>query len=658
DVYPVMVIEKQNGNVLVHLGPKLQAYPEELVRQRCGHNGRTEYLIRWHVLSSGNGTGSSTSASLTKSKMENILMWMPADDVYANCPTLLGKRKPKGQQLEKKASHILSPGVTLDEASLLEMKKDVKSLVQRATWQMASSTVPQSSILNTIHVLSAYASIASLMGVFKETGALDLLMKMLCHKEKEIRRSAGKMLRALASHDAGSRAYVLLSLSQQDGIEQHMDFDSRYTLLELFAETTSSEEHGMSFEGIPLPQLPGKLLFSLVKRYLCATSLLDKLNSTTEQGVECDHSVPASATSEGKKRLLCEFDFSMAMAHLISELVQVMGWDRGLNLQHLKAKRPQGIRSIFQPQISTCASIPSATQLPQKEDNTFKQHSAFPSRNSYVEYVKEKLVRGMRVRMLEDYEKVSAGDEGEFLQSNNGTPPLQVYWESLGRTYWVHWHMVEIVDSSRRADQEGQKKVSSLTEKLREGTVYQTVYCNPLGGLYSMPYLTDQINEESGTLTRAEWWELLFFIKKLEPHRQQELLELIQQNHKLSELDEEGLIQLLVSVELAQQVLHFLSEHCQGCTQSDLQSSQVYLKYSFGKGKTEQNCQNVNRIPTNCGGFSETLASKKPKKELLSAEVPSPASTMTEKTDIQLINELLKVEGLSFPDTLDEKAKG
>lgn len=53
----------------------------------------------------------------------------------------------------------------------------------------------------------------------------------------------------------GSRAHVLLSLSQQDGIEQHMDFDSRSTLLELFAETTSSEEHCMAFEGIHLPQV-------------------------------------------------------------------------------------------------------------------------------------------------------------------------------------------------------------------------------------------------------------------------------------------------------------------------------------------------------------------------------------------------------------------
>lgn len=38
-----------------------------------------------------------------------------------------------------------------------------------------------------------------------------------------------------------------------------MDFDSRYTLLELFAETTSSEEHCMSFEGIHLPQVLANL---------------------------------------------------------------------------------------------------------------------------------------------------------------------------------------------------------------------------------------------------------------------------------------------------------------------------------------------------------------------------------------------------------------
>ncbi|KAL8185229.1 UNVERIFIED_CONTAM: hypothetical protein K2H54_043583 [Gekko kuhli] len=636
-----MVSERQNGSVLVHLELKLQAYPEELIRQRRGYNGHTEYLIRWHVLSLEDGTGSSTGASPAESKTENVLMWMSADDAYANCPTLLGTRKRKEQQ-EGKAS--FPPDVPLDEASFLEMKADVRNLVQRATEQMVSTKVSQPSILNTIHVLSAYASIGSLTGVFKESGALDLLMKMLCNEEKQIRHSAGKMLRALASHDAGSRAYVLLSLSQQDGIEEHMDFDSCYTLLELFAETTSSEEHCMSFEGIQLPQIPGKLLFSLVKQYLCVTSLMGKLNFTAEPGGEEVDFVPSPANCRGQKRMQCEFDFSMAMGHLISELVQVMGWDRN---QECEERRPRVAQSIFQPQVlPTYATVQSTTHLPQKEISTFKTRSAFPSCSGYVEYMKEKLVRGMRVRMLEDYEKVCAGDEGEFLQSNNGTPPVQVHWESLAYTYWVHWHMIEIIGASGQADLKAQEKVSSLTKTLREDTasVNPTLYHKPLLRLYSLPYLTDWMSEKFGTLHRAEWWELLFFVKKLEPQEQQEIIQFIQQNQKLSELNEEGLIQLSVSAELAQKVLQLLSQQCLGCTQSDLQRSHVYLKYS----------QNGHKTLGKSGSLSDAMASRTPK------ESPSalPAPSRVEKTDTQLNKELFKLEELSFPETLDEKAKG
>ncbi|NWV84276.1 CUL9 protein, partial [Dasyornis broadbenti] len=250
-----MVNEKHNGNLLVQLGPKLQAYPEELLRQRRGHNGRPEYLVQWSVVSLEERAVGGSSASSAETKAENISMWMSAEEVCASCPALLGQRRPEGPQLKEKAPGPLAADVPLDEASLLEMKADVRSLVQRAGRQMAEAGTPECSVLSTVHVLSAYASIGSLAGAFRETGALDLLMTMLCHKEKQIRRSAGEMLRALASHDAGSRAYVLLSLSQQDGIEQRMDFDSRCTLLELFAEITSSAEQCMSFEGIHLPQV-------------------------------------------------------------------------------------------------------------------------------------------------------------------------------------------------------------------------------------------------------------------------------------------------------------------------------------------------------------------------------------------------------------------
>uniref|UniRef100_A0A3Q3BVH8 CUL7/CUL9 N-terminal domain-containing protein n=1 Tax=Haplochromis burtoni TaxID=8153 RepID=A0A3Q3BVH8_HAPBU len=180
-----MVGERRNGNLLVQLGPKLQAYPEELIRQRRTHDGQTEYLIRWCLVAIDDG---STSG---KTKPENILMWMSTEDVYANCPTL-GTEFPSD--------------VTFDEVELSDMKEDVKNLVCRARKQMAKKSDFSINIMHTIHVLSAYASIGSLVGVFKETGALNLLMELLCNKETQTRRSAGKMLRALASHDAGKQS--------------------------------------------------------------------------------------------------------------------------------------------------------------------------------------------------------------------------------------------------------------------------------------------------------------------------------------------------------------------------------------------------------------------------------------------------------------------
>ncbi|XP_075352795.1 cullin-9-like isoform X8 [Mycteria americana] len=660
-----MVNERHNGNLLVHLGPKLQAYPEELLRQRRGHDGQPEYLIQWSIISLEERAVGGSSASSAETKPENILMWMSAEEVCASCPALLGKRKLEGQWVkEEKAASPLAGDVPLDEASLLEMKADVRSLVQRAGRQMAEAGAPESSILNTIHVLSAYASIGSLAGAFKETGALDLLMKMLCHKEKQIRRSAGKMLRALASHDAGSWAYVLLSLSQQDGIEQHMDFDSRYTLLELFAETTSSEEHCMSFEGIHLPQIPGKLLFVLVKRYLCVTSLMDKLSGGVEQGGEQQDCAVPSLLTEERSRVKQEFEFSMAMANLILELVHVMGWDRSCKPELLPQQelRPRTTRSIFQHRATSCTTTQAAPTPPPKEPSIFKTRSAFPSRSSYVEYVQANLVCGMRVRMLEDYEQVSAGDEGDFRQSNDGTPPVQVYWQALGSTYWVHWHMVEIIGPSGQEEHEGQEKVSTLTHSHKLAAVAQPFFCKPFGGLYSLPYLGEQPTKAAEILSRAEWWELLFFVKKLEAQEQKEITCLIQQNwgEQLLEVDEEALIQLSVPVELAQKVLLVLEKRCQGSAQRDLRSSHIYAKYFLGRGAEQDGGGStvVSSEGASCRSTSpEATTAKAVKEDLSAATVPPRAPAVAVKSDSQLFSELLAREGLFFPEVMEEQIK-
>ncbi|XP_075003519.1 cullin-9-like [Calonectris borealis] len=665
-----MVDERHNGNLVVHLGPKLQACPEELIRQRRGHDGQPEYLIQWSIVSLEERAVGGSSASSAETKLENISLWMSAEEVCASCPALLGKRKLEGQWVkEEKAASPFTADVPLDETSLLEMKADVRSLVQRAGRQMAETGAPESSILNTIHVLSAYASIGSLAGAFKETGALDLLMKMLCHKEKQIRRSAGKMLRALASHDAGSWAYVLLSLSQQDGIEQHMDFDGRYTLLELFAETTSSEEHCMCFEGIHLPQIPGKLLFVLVKRYLCVTSLMDKLSSGMEQGGEQQDCAVPSLLTEERSRVKQEFEFSMAMANLILELVHVMGWDHSHKPELLPQQelRPRTTRSIFQQRDTSCTTAQATPTPPAKEPSIFKTRSAFPSRSSYVEYVQANLVCGMRVRMLEDYEQVSAGDEGDFRQSNDGTPPVQVYWQALGSTYWVHWHMVEIIGPSGQGEHEGQEKVSTLTHShklsaAQRGSnedVSQPFFCKPFGGLYSLPYLGEQPTKAAEALSRAEWWELLFFVKKLEAQEQEEITCLIQ-GEQLSEVDEEALLQLSVPVELAQKVLRVLEKRCQGSAQRDLRGSHIYAKYFLGSG-AEQDGGGSAAVSSEGAGCRSTgpeaMMAKAMKEDLSAATVLPPAPAAVAKSDSQLFSELLEREGLFFREATEEQIK-
>lgn len=208
-------------------------------------------------------------------------------------------------------------------------------------------------------------------------------------------------------------------------------------------------------------QIPGKLLFSLVKRYLCVTSLMDKLNTAgAEISSDRQDTSPSSHSSLSSNshqtehlRVQREFDFTMAMANLISELVRVMGWDRNRQPPDSSALRGGGggvcgeeqgedasrpvLRSIFQPRssaspitITVGPVVTAASATPPKKKTTtgngFKTRFDFASRSAYVEYVQDNLKSGMMVRMLEDYEEVSAGDEGEFRYSNDGSPPVQV----------------------------------------------------------------------------------------------------------------------------------------------------------------------------------------------------------------------------------------
>uniref|UniRef100_A0A8C6MUD1 Cullin-9 n=1 Tax=Mus spicilegus TaxID=10103 RepID=A0A8C6MUD1_MUSSI len=662
-----MVGERRAGNLMVPLGPRLQAYPEELLRQRPGHDGHPEYLIRWSVLK----CSEEGKVSSEEEKTEHLLMWLSAPEVYANCPMLLRERPiPKGPQHEpagEVGSFPRDPG-GLDELAMTEMEADVRALVRRAARQLAEGGTSSltAAVLHTVHVLSAYASIGPLTGVFRETGALDLLMHMLCNPEPQIRRSAGKMLQALAAHDAGSRAHVLLSLSQHDGIEQHMDFDSRYTLLELFAETTSTEEHCMALEGIHLPQIPGKLLFSLVKRYLCVTSLLDQLNNSPESGAG-DQSSPC--LTKEKSRAQQELEFSMAVGNLISELVRSMGWARNLSEQGALPPRPS--RSIFQPCLSGPPPLllPTIVTTPRKQGRAFRGRSEFSSRSGYGEYVQQTVQPGMRVRILDDYEEISAGDEGEFQQSNNGVPPVQVFWQSTGRTYWVHWHMLEILGPEEATGDSASATVEKGAGAAVLGTVCPSWDWKPTHGLYSLPYLQPepQKSEEPGYLTQAEWWELLFFIKKLDVGEQQSIFQNLHEKLDEEALGEKALGELSVPIEMAEGVLQVLSNRFEGSNLCDLLNSHIYTKYgllpkelgslpSSRRHSCSPEPEEGSRSAANFSVKEEACRANavppEAEMELASAKTEPPKA----QSDSQLFNQLLVTEGMALPPETQEAA--
>ncbi|XP_033369216.1 cullin-9-like [Parus major] len=604
-----MVNEKHNGTLLVQLGPKLQAYPEELLRQRRGHDGRPEYLVQWSIVSLEERAAGGSSASCAETKPEHISMWMSAEEVCASCPALLGRRRPEGPRLkEEKAPGPLAAEVALDEASLLEMKADVRSLVQRAGRQVAEAGTPECSILSTVHVLGAYASIGSLAGAFRETGALDLLMRMLCHKEKQIRRSAGEMLRALGAHDAGG---------------------------------------GCSCS-VPL------------RRCCWAAEGCQPLG-----GVRC----LGSSTSRG---FLAKGEESVCIfqASLVVVVWTALGF-RNSPLHEAEPLpqrdlQPRPTRSIFQHKASASSAaqkpvLPSNPGTHKKQGCTFLTASDFTDSSDYVEYLKANLVRGMRVRLLEDCGDVRAGEEGEFLQSTNSMHTVQVLWQSTGRTYWMRWQILEIIGfGDQWEDPAAQKKEYSVRKSFNLDTaVPQPLLCKPLGGLYSLPYLGQRLPKAAETLSRAEWWELLFFVRKLEAQEQKEITCLIQQ-HQGEQVDKEGLMQLSVPAELAQKVLQVLEKRCEGSSLRELRGSRVYGRHFLARG-AEQDGGGSSAVSSDGGGCGSTGpeggTAKAAEGDLCAAPGPPQGRSVAVKSDSQLFSELLEREGLFLPEATEEQSQ-
>jgi hypothetical protein len=70
----------------------------------------------------------------------------------------------------------------------------------------------------------------------------------------------------------------------------------------------------------------------------------------------------------------------------------------------------------------------------------------FEHEGQYADYCRAVLQPGMRVRAVRAYEVVAQGDEGDFVQHNQGYPPCQILWEGYGSTYWLFWRDIEIIE--------------------------------------------------------------------------------------------------------------------------------------------------------------------------------------------------------------------
>ena len=110
-----------------------------------------------------------------------------------------------------------------------------------------------------------------------------------------------------------------------------------------------------------------------------------------------------------------------------------------------------------------CLLISVLQSTKKKKKSPFKTRDDFKTDREYGQYIKATLKKGMKVRARSSYESVNQGDYGVYQQQNDGTPPAQFTWEGLGgETYWIFWHMVEILppldknEDPDRADKPGE----------------------------------------------------------------------------------------------------------------------------------------------------------------------------------------------------------
>ena len=226
---------------------------------------RDEYFVRWKRRPSPASILLEDEERERERTRPEYLVWMKRSELEACNASLLDVPISAHPRYTDSKS---SAGTTEDESgegaegsvkgseALQDMADDIRSLVSRAQ-RLVDSGVGGRVLLDVCNILGTYSKIGPLANTFREIGALDLFLHLLCSDDAKIRLSTKDMLKNLATFDLSGRAYLLLQLtySGEPGSKYKATLQSRQMLLDLFTTTASIDESELVLKGIRLPHV-------------------------------------------------------------------------------------------------------------------------------------------------------------------------------------------------------------------------------------------------------------------------------------------------------------------------------------------------------------------------------------------------------------------
>ena len=259
---------KKSDSVVVSVCPNNIAdyYAKEVLlhRRKKRPGAVDEYFVKWVRRPPPAKQLLEDEERVRERTRPEYLVWMKRDEVEACCPSLLSVPISAHRGYGSKKAKSSAEGVEEEEEddrvkgsdTLQEMVDDVRSLVSRAQ-RLVDSGIGGTVLLDTCSILHSYAKIGPLANTFREFGALDLFLHLLCSDEEKIRLSTKDILKSLATFDPSGRAYLLLQLtySGEPGSKYKATLQSRQMLLDLFTTTATTDESELVLKGIRLPHV-------------------------------------------------------------------------------------------------------------------------------------------------------------------------------------------------------------------------------------------------------------------------------------------------------------------------------------------------------------------------------------------------------------------